>query len=222
MPRRSWGDDVKGRAKRFFEALLSYINDDLDVPDCLSRQLTVKRQTEKQIVIVTELDVLAKLTAEDSYGNQLDKEEVRQALGYLEELGIYQDNRVQLGTKVWHFTLELWSQYQNKAENLRQFDLVWQAKRPQKSRDLHPISENTQVTTKESIAMDDGLNSLPKQPEPAEGIRQSILNNLEIRGNVKVGNVLQKAPFSRFVEQKIGERLIAENIEFGEVTQIVS
>lgn len=222
MPRDTWGDKVKGRVKRFFEALLSYLNYELDIPDCLSRQLIVKRQTEKQFVVVTELEVLAKLTVADGYGKQLDPEEIRQALGYLKKLGIYQDNRVVIGTKAWHFTLELWSQYQNKVENLRQFDLAWQAKRPQKSRDLHPVSENTQVTTKESIAMDDGLNSLPKQPEPAEGIRQGILNDLKIRGNVKVGNVLQKAPFSRFVEQKIGERLIAENIEFGEVTQIVS
>ncbi|MBD2042981.1 tetratricopeptide repeat protein [Microcoleus sp. FACHB-672] len=130
MARRSYGEEVKARVKRLFEALLAYANNEYE--DKISIQHTW--QCETQVVIRGKRRCLEELTLKDSYEGKLTAAQVREAINRLEDfLGILEDNRsATQGSEEWHFTLKLW--HKDKAENLRQFDIEWEAKRPEKSK----------------------------------------------------------------------------------------
>ncbi|MBD1936447.1 tetratricopeptide repeat protein [Microcoleus sp. FACHB-68] len=132
MARPSYGEEVKARVKRLFEALLAYVNDEYEEGNKISIQFT--RQNETQIAIRGKRRCLEELTLKDKYEGKLTDAQVREALKRLEDfLGILEDNRsATQGSEEWHFTLKLW--HKDKAENLRQFDIEWEAKRPEKSK----------------------------------------------------------------------------------------
>ena len=131
MARPSYGDDVKARVKRLFEALLAYVDDEFEDGDKL--RIDFNWQSETQLVIRTKRRYLEELTAKDKYEGKLTQAQVREALKRLEDyLGILEDNRTSTkGSEDWHFTLKLW--HKDKEANLRQFDIEWESKRPPKS-----------------------------------------------------------------------------------------
>ena len=131
MAPRSLGDDVKARVKRLFEALLAYVNDEIEDGDKLG--IKVNGKTENPLIIRTKLRFLEELTAKDKYNGKLTNTQVREALKRLKDyLEILEDNRVSTqGSEDWHFTLKLW--HKDKEANLRQFDIEWESKRPPKS-----------------------------------------------------------------------------------------
>ncbi|BAY23125.1 NB-ARC domain-containing protein [Calothrix sp. NIES-2100] len=122
MARVSYGDDVKDRTRKVLEKLLAYANDEVD--NCERFKIDLNWQTANQVIIRTQLRVLAELTG-------LTKDNVREALKRLEDfLSIVEDLREhQRGSENWHFKLTLWYDKNNKQENLRQFDREWQSRR---------------------------------------------------------------------------------------------
>ncbi|MEP0753036.1 tetratricopeptide repeat protein [Trichocoleus sp. Lan] len=131
MARPSYGDDVKARVKRLFEALLAYVNDEFEDGDKLG--IDFNWQSETQLVIRTKRRYLEELTAKDKYEGQLTQAQVREALKRLKDyLEVLEDNRTSTkGSEDWHFTLKLW--HKDKEANLRQFDIEWEKRRPPKS-----------------------------------------------------------------------------------------
>jgi hypothetical protein len=150
MPTVSYGPRVKQRTKRLLEALLAYANHELE--NCLSEaawqklhlEIPVKWQTEKRLVVETKVRILEELTALDRYNGKLDNDEIKEALHRLEDfLEILEDNRTKTqGADDWHFTLTLWYGRHDTEANLRRFDVEWERRRPEKSK---------QVTGEESL-----------------------------------------------------------------------
>jgi tetratricopeptide (TPR) repeat protein len=171
MARRSYGEEVKARVKRLFEDLLAYVNDEFEDGDKIAIQFNWKSET--QIAVRAKRRCLEELTLKDSYEGKLTAAQVREAINRLEDfLGILEDNRsTTQGSEDWHFTLNLW--HKDKAENLRQFDLEWEAKRPEKSKKaaakLSPPPINPPTVTREAAIP---LNNLGQKGivNPAEFI----------------------------------------------------
>ncbi|HEY9633968.1 MAG TPA: AAA-like domain-containing protein [Coleofasciculaceae cyanobacterium] len=144
MPTVSYGPKVKQRTKRLLEALVAYANDELE--NCVSEaawqklrlKIQVNWQTEKQLVIQTKVRILEELTALDSYNGKLDNDEIKEALHRLEDfLEILEDCRTKTqGSDDWHFKLKLWHKRHDKQANLRQFDVEWERRRPEKSKQV--------------------------------------------------------------------------------------
>jgi tetratricopeptide (TPR) repeat protein len=171
MARRSYGEEVKARVKRLFEDLLAYVKDEYEEGDKISIQFDWK--SEKQVVIRAKRRCLEELTLKDRYEGKLSATQVREAINRLEDfLGILEDNRsATQGSEDWHFTLKLW--HKDKAENLRQFDIEWEAKRPEKSKQaaakLSPPPINPPTVTQDAAIP---LNNLGQKGivNPAEFI----------------------------------------------------
>lgn len=133
MTRPTYGPQAKNRAKRLFEALIAYANDEFD--NCDRLQIQVNWHMENQLVIRTKVRFLEELTVKDSYDGKLTKEQIKEALKRLEDfLEILEDNRTTTrGAEEWHFTLKLWYKRQCTEANLRQFDLEWERRQSEKS-----------------------------------------------------------------------------------------
>ncbi|MEG4393168.1 NACHT C-terminal alpha/beta 1 domain-containing protein [Microcoleus sp. BROC3] len=134
----TYGPAVKERAKRLLEALLAYVNWELEDVAGISLSHTWQEdKTTKQpkLVIETQLRTLEFLTAKDKHEGKLTTTEIRQALNeHLKDfLEILEDNRSKTqGKEDWHFTLKLWSK--DKEKNLEQFEIEWERLRPEKSK----------------------------------------------------------------------------------------
>jgi energy-coupling factor transporter ATP-binding protein EcfA2 len=133
----TYGSTLKGRAKRLLEALLAYVNRELEDVGGISLSFRWRDETTKQpkLVIETQLRKLELLTAKDKHEGQLTKTQIRQALNeHLKDfLHILEDNRSKTqGKEEWHFTLKLWSKDTQK--NLEQFEIEWERLRPEKSK----------------------------------------------------------------------------------------
>ncbi|WP_445627333.1 tetratricopeptide repeat protein [Nostoc sp. DSM 114167] len=125
MARVSYGDDVKARVRQLLERLLAYANDEIENGELF--KIDFNWQTPKQLVVRTQLRVLAELGG-------LEKEQVREALKALAEfLGVLEDLREhKRGSENWHFKLKLWCEKSDKDGNLKKFDAEWQRLREQK------------------------------------------------------------------------------------------
>jgi len=125
MARVSYGDDVKARVRQLLERLLAYANDEIENGERF--KIDFNWQTPKQLVVRTQLRVLAELGG-------LEKEQVREALKALAEfLGVLEDLREhKRGSENWHFKLTLWCDKGDKDGNLKQFDAEWQRLREEK------------------------------------------------------------------------------------------
>ncbi|MEH2091700.1 tetratricopeptide repeat protein [Nostoc sp.] len=125
MARVSYGDDVKARVRQLLERLLAYAND--EVNDGERFKIDFNCQTPNQLVVRTQLRVLAELGG-------LEKEQVREALKALAEfLGLLEDLREhKRGSENWHFKLTLWCDKDDKDGNLKKFDEEWQRLREAK------------------------------------------------------------------------------------------
>jgi predicted NACHT family NTPase len=141
MPRRTYGSQIKARVRRLLEALFAFVNWDFDFDE---RDLNIKIEAKwegedthhPKLIVRTTLADLERLTAQDKYPHKLSKAQIREALYLLRDfLQILEDNRTKTqGALIWNFTLKLWSK--SKDKNLQQFDLVWEACRSEKSKDL--------------------------------------------------------------------------------------
>ncbi len=136
MPRATYGSQVKARALRLFEALLYFVNDELDECECLDIKFRwqAKDSATPQLVISTRLTALEELTKKDNHEGNLTLPQIREALYRMRDfLGILKDNRRQKrGSEKWHFTLTLFSK--ETAKNLLEFEQNWENKRPRKSK----------------------------------------------------------------------------------------
>jgi len=122
MARVSYGEEVEARVKKLLERFLAYANNELE--DCELYKIALNWETPKQVIVRTQLRVLAELSC-------LAKEEVREALKRLEDfLGILEDLREhKRGSEDWHFRLTLWHDKGDKEKNLQKFDAEWQRRR---------------------------------------------------------------------------------------------
>ena len=136
MTRPNYGPQAKKRARRLLEVLLGYANDEFE--NCDHQQIQTNWQTENHLVIRTKVRFLEELTAKYPYNTRLSKEQIKEALKRFEDfLEILEDNRTTTrGAEDWHFTLKLWHRRQEKAANLKQFEVEWERRRPAKSKQV--------------------------------------------------------------------------------------
>jgi tetratricopeptide (TPR) repeat protein len=176
MARPSYGDEVKARVKRLFEALLAYVDGEFDDGDALA--IEINRQTEHLVVIRTKLRILEELTARDRHPGELTKAQIREALNRLQDfLEILEDHRTATqGSEDWHFTLKLW--HKDKEANLKQFDSEWDAKRPPKSQAV--AAKNTTPPATPTPTPYENLNRRGVEREQFVGRDESLkeLHNL--------------------------------------------
>ncbi|MEZ2246833.1 HEAT repeat domain-containing protein [Microcoleus sp.] len=153
----TYGPTVKERAKRLLEALLDYVNWELEDVGGISVDHRWQDETTAQpkLVIKTELRTLEFLTTKDKHEGKLTTTQIRQALNqHLKDfLEILEDNRLKTqGKEELHFTLTLWSK-KDKQKNLEQFEIKWESLRPEKSK-------QQEETLRETVA--------GKTPKPKE------------------------------------------------------
>ncbi|MEQ8752250.1 MAG: tetratricopeptide repeat protein [Coleofasciculus sp. G1-WW12-02] len=172
MARLTCGDDVKQRVKRLFEDLLAYANDKYDNGKAIDIQY--KWQNEKQLVVRAKRRYLEELTAKDKYTGKLTAAQVREAIKSLNVfLGILDDHRTTTqGSEDWHFTLNLWEKDQE--ENLRQFEIEWDKKRPQKSQ-AYARKAKSQINTLSAT-------SIPIQPTAYENLSRKGIQRQQFKG----------------------------------------
>ena len=165
MARPNYGPQAKKRAKRLLEALLAYANNELE--NCDHLQIQVNWQTENHLVVRTKVRLLEELTVKDPYDGKLNNEQIKEALKRLEDfLEILEDNRTTTrGAENWHFTLKLWHRRQDKAANLKQFDLEWERRRPEKSK---------QVAGSEASVRQTGFINTAKHQDWGEAVDVSV------------------------------------------------
>jgi len=174
MPKRppTYGDAVKERAKRLFEALLAYVDDEFEDGDKLG--IVISQKSEHQIIVRTKLRILEELTDKDSYQGKLTKEQVREALQRLESfLGILEDLREhERGSEDWHFKLTLW--HRDKQANLTKFEEEWENRRPLKSKATAP--KTSLPTDKPAVA---------QPPTTYENLGRKGINRKQFKGREK-------------------------------------
>ncbi|AFY30529.1 HEAT repeat domain-containing protein [Calothrix sp. PCC 7507] len=143
MARTSYGPEVKRRSRRLLGALLVYANDETDCRDesvlaSLRPQILTRWQSEHRLVVRTKVRFLEALTGLASDESQLNAQQIKEALQRFSDfLEILEDNRPsRSGSETWHFTLKLWHKRQNIAANLQQFDIEWEHRRPEKSKQV--------------------------------------------------------------------------------------
>ncbi|MFM9265229.1 HEAT repeat domain-containing protein [Tychonema sp. BBK16] len=175
----TYGPIVKERAKRLLEALLDYVNCELEDFGGISLSHKWHDETTEQpkLMIKTELRTLEFLTAKDKHEGKLTTTEIRQALNqHLKDfLEILEDHRLETqGDDEWHFTLTLWSK--DKQKNLEQFEIKWESLRPEKSK-------QQEETLRKTVA---GQTPKPKE-EPInwqEICRQNLALQKELTTNL--------------------------------------
>jgi len=143
MARASYGPETKKRSRRLLEALLVYANDELDCRDesvleTLRPQIQTRWQSENRLVVSTKVRFLQVLTTLEAGKTQLNAQQIKEALKWFTDfLQILEDNRPsRAGSETWHFTLKLWHKRQEVAANLQQFDMEWEHRRPEKSKQV--------------------------------------------------------------------------------------
>ena len=148
MARPNYGPQAKKRAKRLLEALLAYANDEWENTEHL--QIKVNWQSENQLVVRTKVRFLQELTSLDPYEGKLNSEQIKEALKRLADfVEILEDNRPgKKGLHDWHFTLKLWHKRYDKDAIMQRFNLEWERRRPEKSKQVAPTaSPPPSVTT---------------------------------------------------------------------------
>jgi hypothetical protein len=185
MPRATYGPQPKKRALRLFEALLCFVNDEIEECDRINLKCNwhSKDSATPKLIVKTKLRALEALTTKDNHSGSLTKTQIREALYRMQDfLGILEDNRVQnRGPEEWHFTLTLWST--DKAKNLLQFEQTWERNRPDKSKKQEvaqqtppqPIKPTRPVTGVSSL-----VPYLPhyfvERPEAKEKLKQCLFS----------------------------------------------
>jgi WD40 repeat protein len=138
MARPNYGPQAHQRARRLFAVLLAYANGELEDGDRLQPHIQLHWPTDKRLIVRTKIRHLEALSTLDAQGMRLKSTHIKEALKRFEDhLQILEDYRTATqGSEVWHFALNLWSPRFDIEGNLRQFDAVWEANRPIKSREV--------------------------------------------------------------------------------------
>ncbi|BAY65449.1 hypothetical protein NIES22_55550 [Calothrix brevissima NIES-22] len=143
MARPSYGPEAKKRSRRLLEVLLTYANDAIATQDeatleALRPQIQTRWLSEHRLVIRTKLRFLQALTTLAPGEIQLNAEHIKEALKrFTDFLEILEDNRpARSGSETWHFTLNLWHKRHDIAGNLQKFELEWENRRPEKSKQV--------------------------------------------------------------------------------------
>jgi len=165
MTRPNYGPQAKKRARRLLEVLLAYAHDELEV--CDDFPIQVNWQTEKQLVVRTKVRFLEELAAKDVYDSKLNKEQIKEALKRFEDfLEILEDNRTTTrGAEDWHFTLKLWHSRHEKAAIIARFEVEWERRRPEKSK---------QVAGEEASVRQTGFVNTAKHQDWGEAVDVSV------------------------------------------------
>jgi hypothetical protein len=151
--RPNYGPTAQERAKRLLEALLAYANDELENCDFL--KIEVNWQTEKQVVVRTQVRFLEELTALDPYEGKLNGDQIKEALKRLEDfLEILLDHRTSpQGSPDWHFTLKLWHKRFDTQANIKQFDSEWERRRWSLREQPSALQKSKHITDEESFTI---------------------------------------------------------------------
>lgn len=143
MARASYGPEAKKRSRRLLEVLLAYANDaiacrDETTLDALRPQIQTRWLSENRLIVRTKVRFLQALTALTPEDGQLNAEQIKEALKrFADFLEILEDNRPSRGgSEIWHFTLNLWHKRQDIEANLQKFDVEWESRRPEKSKQV--------------------------------------------------------------------------------------
>ncbi|NEU71569.1 NACHT domain-containing NTPase, partial [Hassallia byssoidea VB512170] len=157
MPRLSYGDDVKARVRQLLEALLAYVNHEVENSD--RYQIKCWKQLPNQVIIKTQSRTLAELSS-------LEIKQVRQALKLLEKFSeILEDLRAQKqGSENYDFRLTLWHPIDEKENNLQTFNEDWEHKRAQKPGVQR--TEGRKVNTPKSKKIDDLVQNARDEIRP--------------------------------------------------------
>ncbi|ABW32026.1 WD40 domain-containing protein [Acaryochloris marina] len=134
----TYGPITRKRTKRLLEALLTYANDEVLLPDSLRSKICYNWKTENLLVIETTIRALQGLIHCDKYQGQLSSDQIKKSLKLLEKfLKVLSDNRSQpRGSDKWHFSICFWYSRHKIADNLKQFDLEWEKLQPDKSKQV--------------------------------------------------------------------------------------
>ncbi|MCW6051709.1 NACHT domain-containing protein [Lyngbya sp. CCAP 1446/10] len=143
MAKYTYGSEVKMRVQRLLEALLAFVNWEVEGSFKIEFKWEAEDSTNPKLIFKTTLVALEQLTAKDKHPGKLTKTQIREALNLLKKfLKILEDNRTQTkGVDTWHFTLTLWSK--DREKNLKQFDKAWEDSRPEKSKALAANSQKS-------------------------------------------------------------------------------
>ncbi|HIK04806.1 MAG TPA: ATP-binding protein [Trichormus sp. M33_DOE_039] len=151
MPRATFGLQVKTRALRLLEALLTFALDNLNQGNQdIQFKWSEEDSPHPKLLIDTKLRFLEQLTQQDKYESKLSKAQIKEALKRMEDyLGILEDHRLKdRGSEDWRFTLTLWSK--KLAKNLEMFAELWESRQPEKSKQQF-ASGNWQYETKRHL-----------------------------------------------------------------------
>ena len=176
MPTATYGPQLKARTLRLLEALLCFVNYELDECDHLDIKFRWQGEDSAtpKLLIKTKLRALEELTKKDNHQGSLTKTQIREALSRMQKfLGILEDNRVQKkGSEEWNFTLSLWSK--ETAKNLVQFEQNWENKRPEKSKRQEEATNTTSKNLKLERPVPGVEPSKIPQNLPRSGVRQFV------------------------------------------------
>lgn len=162
MPKVSWGDTPKRRAKFLLEVLL-FSSEDKKKEQKVECQWCGE-ENEYLLFVKAELIHLERLLTTYSEENnkkesiqsfqkneQFDKEKIRQAINQMIEIKIVEDKRntserndKKGGVLLWEFNLKLWYGESKKDQNLGKFCEYWDEKKPAKK--TAPKTYNNQST----------------------------------------------------------------------------
>ncbi len=174
---KSYGDAPKYRVWQLIEALLDYIDNEIDddrCPRCL--KVDWKSDDSCDISIETTLNDLAVLlygqTAWENTRkkdkNNATKEISERLRDYLDKfLGIFERHGGGRGVSKWNATLKLWSR--DKEENARKFEEVWETTPPPNSDGKQRAAQRQDNDTHVSIAgnLDFSVRRSPASPREA-------------------------------------------------------
>lgn len=172
MSRKTYGDNVKARVKRLFELLLSLEESD---KDNYGIEFNWQNSAKPKLVVKTNLIGLEALTKKDGQ-DYLDKNQIREALHRMEDfLGILEKNQTQKEAHqgIWRFTFKPWFPKE-------QFDIEWEKKRPDKSKEQAASAKQKPAkTTKHKTSILSQLPPLPSyyvdRPKYSQNLKARLL-----------------------------------------------
>jgi len=153
---RTYEEGVKCWVKGLFEQILA-IPDDRVEWNATNTQVEVKG---------IKIDELLELKVKRKDRKPITGDQIREALNHYFPvfLGILEDKRPVKkgrGSDVYYFTLTLW--HEDKEENLRQFDIEWDKRKPSKSK---AVAKKTNISTPLAPLSKGGLESVPNNIPP--------------------------------------------------------
>lgn len=155
MPRATYGPIVRQRVKRLLQAILDFVNYELDGCENIDLKFDWRNKDSNfpMLVVKTKLRSLEKLTENDKYEGKLTKRQIRESLRRMKDfLKILTDNRIQeRGSETWDFSLLLWSS--DTSTNLNKFEQKWEDNRPiiSKQPNSKAPKQPTKITTDNSF-----------------------------------------------------------------------